>query len=176
MKTPPKIVPAGLPWLDNSGQYIAHSGRFHKRSPICVMPKTTIRPDKARFLPPHRSSSEPRSRQSGANWRTLSRRWGDGLSETSERGVTAQRVVKSRVRRSHLRRQQHNVRTVLSVVRKGRMWRVQITRPNGCVRYFGRFSSATRARDWIAAHACLINLVQPIRKQRPLWVIRDRCA
>ena len=30
------------------------------------------------------------------------------------------------------------------------MWRVQITRPNGCVRYFGRFSSATRARDWIA--------------------------
>jgi hypothetical protein len=47
----------------------------------------------------------------------------------------------------------------LSVVRKGRMWRVQITRPNGCVRYFGRFSSAARARDWIAAHACLINPV-----------------
>ena len=27
MKTPPEIVRAGLPWLDNSGQYIAHSGR-----------------------------------------------------------------------------------------------------------------------------------------------------
>jgi hypothetical protein len=39
------------------------------------------------------------------------------------------------------------------------MWRVQITPPNGCVRYFGRFSSATRARDWIAAHASLINPV-----------------
>jgi hypothetical protein len=37
MKTPPEIVPAGLPWLDNSGQYIAHSGRFRMRSPICVM-------------------------------------------------------------------------------------------------------------------------------------------
>ena len=82
-----------------------------------------------------------------------------GLSETSERGGTAQRVVKSRARRSHFRSKQHNVRTVLSVVRKGRMWRVQITRPNGCVRYFGRFRSATRARDWIAAHACRINPV-----------------
>jgi hypothetical protein len=82
-----------------------------------------------------------------------------GLSETSGRGGKAQRVVKSRVRRSHLRSKQHNVRTVLSVVRKGRMWRVQIARPNGCVRYFGRFRSATRARDWIAAHACLINPV-----------------
>jgi hypothetical protein len=28
MKTPPEIVQAGLPWLDNSGQYTAHSGRF----------------------------------------------------------------------------------------------------------------------------------------------------
>jgi len=82
-----------------------------------------------------------------------------GLSETSERGGTARRVAKSRARRSHLRSKQHNVRAVLSVVRKGRMWRVQITRPNGCVRYFGRFRSATRARDWIAAHAFLINPV-----------------
>ena len=37
MKTPTEIVPAGLPWLDNSGQYIAHSGRFRTRSQICVM-------------------------------------------------------------------------------------------------------------------------------------------
>ncbi|MFZ2076653.1 MAG: hypothetical protein WAV38_08395, partial [Xanthobacteraceae bacterium] len=37
MKTPPEIVPAGLPWLDNSGQHIAHSGRFRMRVPICVM-------------------------------------------------------------------------------------------------------------------------------------------
>jgi hypothetical protein len=78
---------------------------------------------------------------------------GMGLSETSERGGTARRVVKSRARRSHLRSKQHNVRTVLSVVRKGRMWRVQITRLNGSVRYFGRFSSEKRAREWIAAHS-----------------------
>jgi hypothetical protein len=87
--------------------------------------------------------------------------------------VTAQRVVKSRARRSHLRSNQHNVRTVLSVVRKGRMWRVQITRPNGCVCYFGRFRSATRARDWIAAHARInpYRLKLAYRKRRcPLWV------
>jgi hypothetical protein len=122
-------------------------------------PKTTIWPDKTRFNPPNRSSSEPRSARAA---QTGARCPGGGrmaCRRTSERGATAQRFVKSRARRSHLRSKQHNVRTVLSVVRKGRMWRVQITRPNGCVRYFGRFSSPTRARDWIAAHACLINPV-----------------
>jgi hypothetical protein len=42
-------------------------------------------------------------------------------------------------------------------MRKGRTWRVQITQSNGSVRYFGRFSSETRARAWIAAHVCLTN-------------------
>jgi hypothetical protein len=40
---------------------------------------------------------------------------------------------------------------VLAAVRKGRKWRVQITQP-GLVRYFGRFTSKKRARDWISAH------------------------
>jgi hypothetical protein len=45
--------------------------------------------------------------------------------------------------------------TVLSPVQKGRMWRVQIKQPNGSVRYFGRFTSEKRAREWITAHAWL---------------------
>jgi hypothetical protein len=50
----------------------------------------------------------------------------------------------------------------VSPVRKGRMWRVQIMRSNCSVRYFGRFSSEKRAREWIAAHVCLTK--QVIRK------------
>ena len=45
--------------------------------------------------------------------------------------------------------------TMLVTVRKGQMWRVQITPPNGSVRLFGRFSSEKSAREWMAAHAPL---------------------
>jgi hypothetical protein len=38
------------------------------------------------------------------------------------------------------------------------MWRVQIIQPNGSVRYFGRFTSEKRAREWITAHAWLMVL------------------
>src|SRR5262249_8406546 len=38
-----------------------------------------------------------------------------------------------------------------ATVRRGRMWRVQITEPNGSVRLFGRFTSENRAREWIVA-------------------------
>jgi hypothetical protein len=53
-----------------------------------------------------------------------------------------------RTRRSHF---------WMSPIRKGRMWRVQIMQPDGSVRYFGRFSSEKRAREWIAVHALLTN-------------------
>jgi hypothetical protein len=160
MKTPPEIVPAGLPWLDNSGQYIAPSGRF-RRVLICVMAPQKQLPGPIRQDFIHRTGKAlslvaTKAAQAGAR---CSGGGGMGLSETSGHGGTARRVVKSRVRRSHLRSKQHNLRAVLSVVRKGRTWRVQIARPNGCVRYFGRFRSATRARAWITAHACRINPV-----------------
>jgi hypothetical protein len=45
----------------------------------------------------------------------------------------------------------------MSSIQKGRMWRVQIMQSDGSVRYFGRFSSERRAREWIAMHACLID-------------------
>jgi hypothetical protein len=72
----------------------------------------------------------------GVRMDRLRRRW----------GRTARRV--RRPRRSHFR---------MSSIRKGRMWRVQIMQPDGSVRYFGRFSSERRAREWIAAHACLLD-------------------
>jgi hypothetical protein len=52
----------------------------------------------------------------------------------------------------------------LVTVRKGRMWRVQITAPNGSVRLFGRFSSEKSAREWMAAHAGLTDLAGGARK------------
>jgi hypothetical protein len=45
--------------------------------------------------------------------------------------------------------------TKLTPGRKGRRWRVQIAAPNGSVRFFGRFYSEKRAREWIAAYAWL---------------------
>jgi hypothetical protein len=66
-----------------------------------------------------------------------------------QRGGTARRV--KRARRSH-----HSMSPKLEPLRKGRMWRVQIIQPNGSVRYFGRFTSEKRAREWITAHAWLM--------------------
>jgi len=75
------------------------------------------------------------------------------------RGGTARRV-KARSRRSHfsmLPKLAPEMSTVLSPVQKGRRWRVQIKQPDGSARYFGRFASEKRAREWIAVHACLID-------------------
>lgn len=74
----------------------------------------------------------------------LSRRWGN-VHSGQRSGRTAQRVRRGRRFRI----------AMLTIVRKGRMWRVQITAANGYVRLFGRFYSEKSAREWIAAHACL---------------------
>jgi hypothetical protein len=70
----------------------------------------------------------------GVRMDRLRRRWGG----------RARRV--QRTRRSHL---------WMLPMRRGRMWRVQIMQSNFSVRYFGRFSSEKRAREWIAEHVCL---------------------
>jgi hypothetical protein len=44
------------------------------------------------------------------------------------------------------------VRTLLSPVRKGEIWRVQIVWPNGMVRHVGQFTSEKEAAKWILAH------------------------
>jgi hypothetical protein len=45
-----------------------------------------------------------------------------------------------------------NIRTLLSPVKEGRIWRVKIVWPNGAVHYFGKFSFEQDAIDWIDAH------------------------
>jgi hypothetical protein len=45
-----------------------------------------------------------------------------------------------------------NVRTLLSPIREGRIWRVKIVWPNRAVHYFGTFTSEQDAVGWITAH------------------------
>jgi hypothetical protein len=73
-----------------------------------------------------------------------------GMYCRGQRGAGTARRIK-RAPRSHL-----SMSPKLEPLRKGRMWRVQIIQPNGSVRYFGRFTSERRAREWIAAHAWLM--------------------
>jgi hypothetical protein len=55
------------------------------------------------------------------------------------------------------------MRTLLSPVQKGGIWRVQIVWPNGTVRYFGKFSSHQDAASWIVSHP---RLTMPVTEQR----------
>jgi hypothetical protein len=54
------------------------------------------------------------------------------------------------------------VRTLLSPVQKGGIWRVQIVWPNGTVRYFGKFPSHQDATSWIVAYP---RLTMPVTEQ-----------
>jgi len=53
------------------------------------------------------------------------------------------------------------VRTLLSPVRKGEIWRVQIVWPNGMVRHVGQFASEKEAAKWILAHP---RLTRPVKE------------
>jgi hypothetical protein len=55
-----------------------------------------------------------------------------------------------------------NVGTQLSPVQQSRIWRVQITWPNGKVNYFGKFSFEKYAIEWIEAHA---RLTEPVAEK-----------
>ena len=59
-----------------------------------------------------------------------------------------------------------NVRTRISPVQKGRIWRVQITWPNGKLNYVGKFSSEKDAIEWIEAHA---RLTEPVTTDERDW-------
>ena len=52
-----------------------------------------------------------------------------------------------------------DVRTQLSPVQKGEIWRVKIVWPNRHVSYFGKFTSEKDAIAWIEAHP---NLTKPV--------------
>ena len=84
---------------------------------------------------------------------------GDVMGCRRRRNGTARRIQRTRRRHfSMLPKLAPEMSSVLSPVQKGRRWRVQIKQPDGSVRYFGRFASEKRAREWIGSHACLINL------------------
>ena len=44
-------------------------------------------------------------------------------------------------------------RCILSPLREGEIWRVEIVWPNGAVHHFGKFTSEKDAVDWIAAYS-----------------------
>jgi hypothetical protein len=53
---------------------------------------------------------------------------------------------------------------VLSPVREGKIWRVEIVWPNGAVHHFGKFASKKDVDDWIAAHP---RLTMPAEQTSP---------
>ena len=55
------------------------------------------------------------------------------------------------------------VRTLLSPVRKGEIWRVQIVWPNGTVHHVGKFASEKEAAKWILARP---RLTRPAKENR----------
>jgi hypothetical protein len=58
--------------------------------------------------------------------------------------------------------------TLLSPVRKGGIWRVRITWPNGKVHFVGKFSSEKDAIEWIEAHPRLTKPVTDEPRANPL--------
>jgi hypothetical protein len=55
-----------------------------------------------------------------------------------------------------------DVRTLLSPVQEGRIWRVKIVWPNGAKHYFGKFTSEQDAIAWISDHPRLTKLEDTI--------------
>jgi hypothetical protein len=45
--------------------------------------------------------------------------------------------------------------TILTSVKKGDLWRVQINWPSGTTKYFGKFGSKQEASGWISRHRAL---------------------
>jgi hypothetical protein len=45
--------------------------------------------------------------------------------------------------------------TILTSVKKGDLWRVQIKWPSGTTKYFGKFGSEQEATGWISKHRWL---------------------
>jgi hypothetical protein len=65
--------------------------------------------------------------------------------------------------------------TVLTLVKVGDLWRVQIAWPNGTTKYFGKFGSEQDARKWIGAHGWLTKHdVEATKIHRPLGSVSRR--
>jgi hypothetical protein len=59
--------------------------------------------------------------------------------------------------------------TVLTLVKVGDLWRVQIAWPNGTIKHFGKFGLEHEARQWIGAHGWLTKQVIEATKLHRPW-------
>ena len=65
--------------------------------------------------------------------------------------------------------------TILTSVKEGDLWRVQIAWPSGTTRYFGKFGSEREASGWISRHRWLTERAMEVAKiNRPWGSLRPR--
>jgi len=66
--------------------------------------------------------------------------------------------------------------TVLTSVKVGDVWRVQISWPNGAINYIGKFGSELEARKWISTHRRLTeHVIEDTEIRRP-WGSNRPCG
>ena len=59
--------------------------------------------------------------------------------------------------------------TVLTSVKEGDLWRVQIAWPSGTTKYFGKFGSEQEAAGWISRHRALTERADEDTKFNRPW-------
>ena len=65
--------------------------------------------------------------------------------------------------------------TILTSVKKGDLWRVQIKWPSGTTKYFGKFGSEQEASGWISRHRALTErAIEDTKINRPWGSVSGR--
>ena len=65
--------------------------------------------------------------------------------------------------------------TILTSVKKGDLWRVQIKWPSGTTKYFGKFGSEQEASRWISSHRGLTErAIEDTKIYRPWGSVSGR--
>ena len=65
--------------------------------------------------------------------------------------------------------------TILTSVKKGDLWRVQIKWPSGTTKYFGKFGSEREASGWISRHRALTErAIEDTKINRPWGSVSGR--
>lgn len=65
--------------------------------------------------------------------------------------------------------------TILTTVKKGNLWRVQIKWPSGTTKYFGKFGSEQEASGWISGHRALTErAIEDTKINRPWGSVSGR--
>jgi len=59
--------------------------------------------------------------------------------------------------------------TILTSVKRGDLWRVQIKWPSGTTKYFGKFGSEQEASGWISSHRGLTERTIEDTKIKRTW-------